>query len=116
LLGETHPDTLVSLNLLATIYFYSEQFDKAEELYSECLEKRKALLGENHPLSLATMDNLSHVLLRRFDFNKARLLIGELYERRQIVLGEFHPDSIYICSAQICHSFLSSRNMCARNV
>ena len=83
MLGETHPDTLVSLNLLATIYFYSERFDKAEELYSECLEKRKALLGENHPLSLATMDNLSR----------------------------FH-----VCSAQICHSFLSSRNLRARNV
>jgi tetratricopeptide (TPR) repeat protein len=40
-LGETHPDTLVSLNKLATIYFYSHQFEKAEELYTECLAKRK---------------------------------------------------------------------------
>ena len=114
LLGETHPDTLVSLNLLATIYFYSEQFDKAEELYSECLEKRKALLGENHPLSLATMDNLSHVLLRRFDFNKARLLIGALREKANRI-GRI-SSRFHICSAQICHSFLSSRNLCARNV
>ena len=64
-LGDTHPDTLTSLNNLAILYYKAGlngaqgRYEKAEPLYLECLDKRKAVLGETHPDTLTTQKNLA---------------------------------------------------------
>jgi hypothetical protein len=47
--GESHPDTLRSLNNLALFYDNQGKYDLAEQLYKECQEKQKLVLGDSHP-------------------------------------------------------------------
>ena len=49
ILGETHPDTLHSMNHLAELYGKQGQYDNARPLFLECFDKRQSILGENHP-------------------------------------------------------------------
>ena len=53
-LGEDHPDTLISLNNLAGLFERKGEYDRALPLYEECLAKRKRVLGEDHPDTKST--------------------------------------------------------------
>jgi tetratricopeptide (TPR) repeat protein len=48
LLGEEHPNTLTSMNNLASTYQYQDKYDKAEALQAQALKMRKKVLGEEH--------------------------------------------------------------------
>ena len=48
-LGEDHPDTLMSLNGLAGLFYSKGDYDRALPMVEECLAKRKRVLGEDHP-------------------------------------------------------------------
>jgi len=48
ILGEKHPDTLTSMNNLASTYSQQGRHKEAEELKSHVLECRKEILGEKH--------------------------------------------------------------------
>jgi len=66
-LGESHPDTLNTMNNLADTYdhqgkYHQGKYGDAEALYKQCLDKQKAVLGESHPDTLATMNNLARVI------------------------------------------------------
>ncbi len=70
-LDEDHPDTLSSINNLASVLDAQGLYASAEPLYVECLARRKAKLGEDHPDTLSTISNLAalydtlHVCERR---------------------------------------------------
>jgi hypothetical protein len=53
LLGENHPDTLISMNNLARIYA------RAERLRIEVLEARRRALVREHPDTLTSVGNLA---------------------------------------------------------
>ena len=48
-LGDEHPDTLISLNNLAALFYSKGKYDRALPLYEECLAKSKRVLGDQHP-------------------------------------------------------------------
>jgi len=54
-----NPSTLSSIDNLAALYYKQGKYDKAEPLYVECLEKRKAVLGDTHPDTLSSINNLA---------------------------------------------------------
>ena len=58
-LGATHPDTLVSMNNLASLFGNQGKYEEAEALYVSCFEMRKTVLGAIHPDTLVTMSNLA---------------------------------------------------------
>src|SRR5262249_3823816 len=58
-LGPDHPDTLTSMNNLATAYEDAGQLDKALPLYEQTLAKQKEKLGPDHPYTLTSMNNLA---------------------------------------------------------
>jgi hypothetical protein len=58
-LGESHPDTLRTMNNLAHTFENQNKHVEAETLYKQCLDKRKVVLGHNHPSTLNTMNNLA---------------------------------------------------------
>ena len=60
-LGDSHPDTLATMNNLAGTYGHQGKHTDAEVLYKQCLAKRKVVLGENHPKTLRTMNNLAKI-------------------------------------------------------
>jgi Tfp pilus assembly protein PilF len=49
-LGDTHPDTLISLNNLGVILARMEQLDEAHQLLAQCLHLRRVSLGEKYVL------------------------------------------------------------------
>ena len=48
-LGPEHPDTLISMNILALTYWDKGRWDEAEELNVQVMETRKMVLGPEHP-------------------------------------------------------------------
>ena len=60
-LGEDHPNTLISLNNLAGLFCSMGEYDRALPLYEDCLAKRKRVLGEDHPHTLASLGNLAEI-------------------------------------------------------
>ena len=58
-LGEEHPDTLLSMNNLAMLYFEQGRHDEAEPLYVKALEGRRRVLGEEHPDTLESINSVA---------------------------------------------------------
>lgn len=48
-LGPEHPDTLMSINNLAVVYFDEGKYAQAEALFSQTLEIMRRVLGPEHP-------------------------------------------------------------------
>ncbi len=58
-LGEYHPDTLISMGNLALIYKNLGQLEEAEVLEKKTLKLHTEVLGKLHPGTLASMGNLA---------------------------------------------------------
>jgi len=58
-LGEQHPDTLVSMSDLAGLYNVQGRYGEAEPLYLKTLKLRRQVLGVEHPSTLTSMNNLA---------------------------------------------------------
>ena len=59
--GPDHPDVVVGLNNLASLYFSQRAFDKAEPLWQRGLSISEQFLGDTHPhliQTLLTLDSL----------------------------------------------------------
>ncbi|KAJ7447397.1 hypothetical protein FB451DRAFT_778546 [Mycena latifolia] len=94
LLGEDHPDVLLSMANLATTYWKLGQVRKAEELDTMVLEKYKTLLGEDHPDTLNAMANVAATYRELGEFKKAEELETMVLDKRRTLLGEDHPDTL----------------------
>lgn len=58
-LQDDHPNTLASMEKLATIYRTLGRSDEAEELEIKLLKIRKEKLGANHPDAISSMASLA---------------------------------------------------------
>ena len=94
ILGETHPDTLASLNNLANSYSDLGDYNKALELKNAVYNARKEILGETHPDTLASLNNLANSYSDLGDYNKACKLQNAVYNASKEILGETHPDTL----------------------
>ena len=92
--GENHPNTLSTLNNLASTYSDLGNHQKALELKQQVYERRKEVLGENHPNTLLTLNNLASTYSNLGNHQKALELLQQVYERRKEVLGENHPNTL----------------------
>ncbi|EUC54179.1 calcium-independent phospholipase A2-gamma, putative, partial [Rhizoctonia solani AG-3 Rhs1AP] len=90
-LGEYHPDTLVSMSNLASTYLHVGRYDEAEQLQAQVLSARKRVLGEDHPNTLVAMNNLALIYLRLGRYDEAEQLQAQVLSARKRVLGEDHP-------------------------
>ena len=48
-LGDEHPDTLTSMNNLASLLLGRGKLSEAEPLFMEGLRMRRSILGDEHP-------------------------------------------------------------------
>ena len=71
-----------------------KDYNKAEELYIACLDKRRILLGEDHPNTLNSMNNLAGLYLNMRRIEESKLLFKECYEKSRRALGENHSLTI----------------------
>ena len=95
-LGESHPDTLSTLNNVENVHAYVGQKDKAKAMLEDCLQKRKVALGESHQQTLNTLVNLVS-LYYEDDCEDEKAKLRALYEEHLLqlknVFGKYHPAS-----------------------
>jgi tetratricopeptide (TPR) repeat protein len=92
--GPDHPDTLRSMNDLASSYRALGRLADAHRLHEQTLSLLKAKLGPNHPNTLTSMNNLANsyaALGRQAD---ALQLRQETLALRRAKLGPDHPHTL----------------------
>jgi len=73
-LGKKHPDTLMSMNNLASSLYKQGKHVKAEAQYRHTLQLRETVLGKKHPDTLKSMNNLATLLSKQGKYKKAKAL------------------------------------------
>jgi CHAT domain-containing protein/tetratricopeptide (TPR) repeat protein len=99
ILGEKHPDYLMSLNNLATAYTTLGEYQKALEISLQDVELRKEVLGEKHPDYFSSLSNLSIIYYYLGNYEESLEVSLRLVELQKEVLGEKHPD--YLSSMNV---------------
>ncbi|CAE6388418.1 unnamed protein product [Rhizoctonia solani] len=94
LLGEAHPDTLVSMGDLASTYLYLGQYEQAKQLQVKVLNARKRVLGKEHPHMLSSMNDLASTYSKLGQYKQAEQLQVKVLNARKRVLGEEHPHTL----------------------
>jgi hypothetical protein len=94
LLGQEHPDTLISMANLASTYRNQGRWKEAEELGAQVLETSLRVLGQEHPDTLTSMNDFAFTWQSRGRDRDALGLMKECSLLRKQKLGEDHPDTI----------------------
>jgi hypothetical protein len=82
-LGPDHPDTLRSMNGLASSHAALGRHAEALKLRAETLALRKAKLGPDHPETLLSMSNLAESLVALHRPSEAVAIIDECLRRAE---------------------------------
>ncbi len=93
-MGREHPDTLTSMNNLATAYADAGRLDEAVKLHEETLKLRKKKLGQDHPNTLMSMGNLAVAYMETDRLDKALPLLEKTFEAFHRKQGKDHPDTL----------------------
>jgi len=93
-LGPEHPDTLTSMNDLATDLDDSGHYAEAEKLEREALDISRRVLGPEHPDTLMLMSNLANTLWQEGHYPEAEKLNRETLGIQRRVLGPEHPGTL----------------------
>jgi tetratricopeptide (TPR) repeat protein len=93
-LGLDHPDTLTSMNDLASAYLANGQLNKAVQLIEQTLQKRQTILGPNHADTLATMNNLATTYKELGQLDKSLSLHKQALEKSMAHLGPDHAETL----------------------
>ena len=93
-LGEEHPNTLDSMNILALTYTFQGRWKEAEELADQVMKTKERVLGEEHPDTLSSMNNLAHTWKLLGCLTEASQLMEKCFELRIQKLGADHPRTI----------------------
>lgn len=91
LLGQNHPDTLISKGNFALTLRQTGDFAAAQKLEEEVLLFRKHMLGTGHQNTLIAMNNLAITLAERNEHAEAANLLSEANLHSNVVFGKDHP-------------------------
>jgi tetratricopeptide (TPR) repeat protein len=93
-LGDEHPDTLRSMDNLASTLAEQGEGSLARALQEYVLEVQRRELGEDHPETLRLMNNLALTLADQGDHAGARALQEQVLAVLRSVLGEECPETL----------------------
>ena len=93
-LGPEHPDTLASVNNLATLLSDQGDYAGAEVLHRRALAGREKALGPEHPGTLTSVNNLANLLKTQGDYAGAEVLQRRALAGREKALGPEHPNTL----------------------
>ncbi|KAK2468823.1 hypothetical protein H9L39_19585 [Fusarium oxysporum f. sp. albedinis] len=93
-LGDEHPDTLMSMNGLADALLCLEEFQEAEEMYQSALALRKKALGDEHHDTLKSLNGLANALLFLKKHQEAEDIRQSIQPLRKEMLGDEHPNTL----------------------
>ena len=94
LLGKEHPDTLTSMNNLASVLDNQGKYEEAEEMYRQVLKLQEKVLGKEHPDTLTSMNNLALVLDNQGTYEEAEEMHRRVLKLQEKVLGKEHPNTL----------------------
>jgi tetratricopeptide (TPR) repeat protein len=93
-LGDDHPDTLTSMNDLATIQADLADLKGARKLYEYILAARWRVLGDDHAATLQSMNSLAEAHHDLGDYRGAHNLHEQTLAAHRRVLGDDHPATL----------------------
>ncbi|KAK5651032.1 hypothetical protein OQA88_1501, partial [Cercophora sp. LCS_1] len=93
-LGADHPDTLTSIDNLASTFWKQGRWQEAEKLEVQVMETRKTKFGADHPDTLMSMANLASTFWNQGRWAEAEKLEVQVMETRKTKLGADHPDTL----------------------
>lgn len=92
-LGEEHPDTATSINIMGAIHHIQGNFERALEYYLKALAMREKVLGEEHPDTAGSYNNIGNIYTNQGDYEQALEFFFKSLAIREKVLGVAHPDT-----------------------
>jgi tetratricopeptide (TPR) repeat protein len=90
-LGADHPDTLQSVNNLASAYQSAGDLGRAIPMFELALTDFRRVLGDDHPDTLQSVNNLASAYQAAGDLGRAIPLFELALTDRRRVLGDDHP-------------------------
>ncbi len=93
-LGPDHPDTLRTVQSLATVHWSKGRYDDAKELFKRALAGREEKLGPDHPDTLGTIENLAIVYWSKGRYDDAEELYKRALAGSEERLGPDHPGTL----------------------
>jgi tetratricopeptide (TPR) repeat protein len=93
-LGVEHPDTLISMVFLSSIFRRQARLKEAEELGVQVIEIGKRVLGVEHPSTLKGISNLASTYREQGRLKEAEELGVQVMEMTKTVFGAEHPSTL----------------------
>ena len=93
-LGNSHPDTMMSVNNFGELYWYQDKLELAAPYLREALTQRRRILGETHPETLKSIVNVGSLLLGQGKLEEAEPYFREALEKTRQLLGEDNPATL----------------------
>jgi serine/threonine protein kinase/Tfp pilus assembly protein PilF len=93
-LGPDHPETIIALDALASLFQDQGRLDQAEPLFRQCLESRRRTRGPEHSDSLQSLNNLALVLQQRGGSSQAETLFRQCLDGYRRALGPEHDETL----------------------
>ncbi|MFL6353140.1 MAG: tetratricopeptide repeat protein [Bryobacteraceae bacterium] len=90
ILGQENPDTLKSMNNLATTLDEQGRYAEAERLHRQVLDIRRRTLGPDHADTLVSLNNLANSLAEQGRYAEAEKLMRQALEIEHRILGPEH--------------------------
>ena len=87
-LGETHADTLTSMNDLSVLLGHQAKYSEAEPLQRDVLALRRRVLGPQHPDTLASMHDQAELFRSQAKHAEAEALELQVLAIRRRLLGD----------------------------
>ncbi|KIK05405.1 hypothetical protein K443DRAFT_69603, partial [Laccaria amethystina LaAM-08-1] len=94
ILGEQHPDTVMSKGDLAVTYSNLGKYAEAEKLQVQVLDTRNRIQGDEDSHTLMSMDDLALTYYDLGKYREAEKLQVQVLEARSRILGEEHSHTI----------------------
>jgi tetratricopeptide (TPR) repeat protein len=94
IMGDTHPDTLISRRHLAIAYQDAGWLDEAIPLFERTLADRERVLGDTHPSAMFSRADLAYAYQASGRLQEATPLFERTLADRERVLGTDHPDTL----------------------
>ncbi len=92
ILGNNHPDVVVSLNSLAFLYSSQGRYSQAEPLSQQALQITKRLFKGDHPRVATSLNNLAFLYSRQGRYSQAEPLYQQALQMRKRLFKGDHPD------------------------
>ncbi|MFH0887723.1 MAG: tetratricopeptide repeat-containing protein kinase family protein [Planctomycetota bacterium] len=91
--GKDHPDTAVSLNNLAALYYANGDNASAKPLFKKALVITEKALGTDHPYTAVSLNNLAALYYANGNNASAKPLFKKALVITEKALGTDHPDT-----------------------